>query len=102
MPVPVWNSYQTLPSLVSVGSCDERSPVSAQVPPLEEELELLDELEEEELLELEDDEEELEELDDELDDELLVVLAYEHHAEAGKLLDGKFELEHATLFVKVP
>ena len=57
--------------------------------------ELLEEL-------LEDEDELLDEEDEELLDELLVDAAYEHQAEAGKLLDGKFELEQATLVVKVP
>ena len=76
--------------------------VEVQVAPRPPELEVVeDELELDELLD-----EELE-LEDELDDELellvVVVGAYEHHAEVTpENAPPKFELEHATLLVNVP
>jgi hypothetical protein len=102
MPVPVWNSYQTLPSLVSVGSCEPTSPVSAQKPLLLAALEdaLLDEALEEALLD------ELLDLDEDTElaalEELPVAVGpTEHHALAVKLFAGNSEVWQVKLPVNV-
>jgi hypothetical protein len=95
--------------LITTVALIETLPVDEQVAPRpllepvpdDDELELDDDDDEEEL---EVDELELDELlDDVLDDELVVVGAYEHHAEVTpENAPPKFELLQATLLVKVP
>ena len=105
MPVPVWNSYQTLPSLVRVGSCEPTSPVSAQKPLLlAADDAALDEALLELLLELLLDFEELaEDATEELAAELDVpeVGPTEHQALAVKLFEGNSEVWQVKLPVSV-